>query len=108
MAALLYTKNTKWSVLKLPPGEGKTFTMILLAMLMNSKDGTDEFVILSQNDALVSQCKQVVTFHEHAFNDMAIQCVKAENFDVIATLYSGAAFFVDEGDHVIKNHMCRV
>ena len=53
MAALLYKDNTKWSVLQLPPGEGKTFTIILLAMLMKSKNDADEFVFLSQNDALV-------------------------------------------------------
>ena len=39
---------------------------------------------------------------------MLMQCIKAENFDTITQLYDGAAFFVDEGDHVIKNHMCRV
>ena len=53
MAALLYKDNTKWSVLQLPPGEGKTFTMILLAMLMNKKNDAIEFVFISQNDALV-------------------------------------------------------
>ena len=81
MAALLYQKNKKWSVLKLPPGEGKTFIIILLAMLMNAKESTNEFVFLSQNDALVQQFKHVVTFHDHAFDDMVIHCVKSDNFD---------------------------
>ena len=108
MAALLYKKNVKWSVLKLPPGEGKTFTIILLAMLMNEKDSINEFVFLSQNDALVRQFKHVIAFHDHAFDGMTIHCVKADNFDGLLALYESAAYFVDEGDHLIKHQMCRV
>ena len=55
LAAKLYTCNKKWSLLKLAPGEGKTFTIILLARYIYSKSEAEAFVMISQNDALVAQ-----------------------------------------------------
>ena len=104
LAAKLLQSKKRWNLLKLAPGQGKSYIMILMAMQLY-KLYQRKSVFLTTTEMLKMQMQQMIDSHVTDARNYITVVASTTVRELVQEHNKTDYFFVDEGDVFIKNHL---